>query len=147
MRKDDLPQDSDSFYDGALRACYATDEQGRYVMATSCGWKVETLATRQAIEDLEQKLEATRQAVLGGEVSPLAFHMQSRMMTRVILAQSTGLLRFRVKRHLRPAVFARLSARLLRRYAEVLDLPVETLKSVPDRPVRLFSERGHDDRP
>jgi len=146
MRKDDLPQDSDSFYDGALRACYATDDQGRYVMATSQGWKVETLATRQAIEDLEQKLEATRQAVLGGELSSLAFHMQARMMTRAILAQSTGLLRFRVKRHMRPTVFARLSDRLLGRYSEALDISVEALKSVPDRPVRLFSERGDDDR-
>lgn len=147
MRKDDLPQDNDSFYDGALRACYATDDQGRYVMATSRGWKVETLATRQAIEDLEKKLEATRQAALRGELSALAFHMQARMMTPAILAQSSGLMRFRVKRHMRPAVFARLSRRLLARYAEALDLPVDTLRSVPDQPVRLFSERGLENIP
>jgi hypothetical protein len=44
-----------------------------------------------------------------------------------LLSQSTGLWRWRVRRHLRPAVFARLPLALRRRYAETLGVSVEAL--------------------
>ena len=144
MRSKEIPQDKDSFYDGALRACYAVDDEGRYVMTTSRGWQVETLATRQAIEDLERKLEQTRRDVVRGALSPLAYHMVSRMMTTRILAQSAGFMSWRVRRHLKPRVFGRLSVSILERYAEQLDLSIEQLRSVPDSPVRKFSSRRND---
>lgn len=139
MRSKEIPQDHDSFYDGALRACYAVDDEGRYVLVTSRGWQVETLATRQAIEDLERKLEQVRRDVVRGASSPLAYHMASRMMTARILAQSAGFMLWRVRRHLKPRVFARLPASILERYAEQLDLSVEQLRRIPDAPVRMFS--------
>lgn len=130
MRTKDVPQDP-SFYRDAVRACYAVDESGRYVVAVSRGFEAETVATSVAVEAHERRREATRRLVLAGKASPLAWHMESRMMDAVLLARETGIWRWRVRRHLRPEVFARLSDAVLRRYADALDVDLAALRRVP----------------
>ena len=51
-------------------------------------------------------------------------------MDVALLSQATGLWRWRIRRHFRPEVFARLAPSLKRRYAEALDLSVEALEKV-----------------
>jgi hypothetical protein len=51
-------------------------------------------------------------------------------MDLALLSQTTGIWRWRVRRHLRPAVFARLSARVLQRYADALGVTVDALREV-----------------
>ena len=132
MREEDVPQD-ESFYDGHLRACYAVDRQGRYVLARSRGWQVETIATAEALADLEERIESVRLEVLAGRLSPLAFHMAVRQLTPDLLAGGVGIYRWRVRRHMRPAVFGRLPESLIRRYAEYLDVNLDQIRRVPDR--------------
>ena len=132
MREEEVPQD-DSYYDGHLRACYAVDRQGRYVLVTSRGWQAETVATAETVAHMAEHLESVRADVEAGRLSPLAYHMTARLMTPHLLAASCGLYRWRVKRHLRPGVFSRLPERLLIRYAECLDVPLERLSTIPDR--------------
>jgi hypothetical protein len=48
-------------------------------------------------------------------------------MDLALLAQTTGLWRWRIRRHFRPQVFARLSPALRRRYADALGLSLEAL--------------------
>ena len=139
MRKDDVPQDP-SFYRGHERACYAVDEDGRYVQAKSRGWEVERIATEQALLELEEDVERERVAVLAGERAPLAYHLATRQMTPKLCAQHVGLATWRVKRHLKPRVFARLSPELLARYAACLDLELAELSEVPAEPTRVFLE-------
>lgn len=133
MREDEVPQD-ESYYDGHLRACYAVDRQGRYVLATSRGWQAETVATAETVAHMAEQLESVRTDVAAGRLSPLAYHMTACQMTPELLAASCGLYRWRVRRHLKPAVFSRLPRHLLLRYAECLDVPLERLATVPDRP-------------
>ncbi len=61
------------------------------------------------------------------ETSPLEYHMYHARMDIALLSQATGLWRWRVQRHLKPRVFARLPRSVLRRYAEALGISVETL--------------------
>ena len=137
MREDEVPQDR-SFYHGHERACYALNETDRYVLAKSRGWEVERIATEQALLDLEEKVEETRRGVLAGELSPLAYHMASRQMTPRLCAQHMGIGTWRVKRHLRPAVFAKLPERLLARYSACLDRSREELARVPEVAGHVF---------
>jgi hypothetical protein len=51
-------------------------------------------------------------------------------MDLALLSQTTGLWRWRVRRHLRPDVFARLSGGLRRRYARALGLEPAALDNV-----------------
>lgn len=46
-----------------------------------------------------------------------------------ILAGYMGMWRWRVKRHLKPRVFRKLSTRILTKYAEVFQISVTTLKN------------------
>jgi hypothetical protein len=57
--------------------------------------------------------------------------MYEKRMDIAILAQSTGLWQWRVRRHLQPAHFAKLSNKLLEKYAEALGMTVDQLKSLP----------------
>jgi len=52
-------------------------------------------------------------------------------MDVALLSQVTGLWQWRIRRHFRPAVFARLPARLLTRYADALGMAPDTLRQLP----------------
>lgn len=143
MRADEVPQDP-SFYKGIERVCFAVDGERRYVPAKSAGWEVERLATEQALERLEEEVEAIRQRVLRGELSPLAYHVATRQMTPKLFAQHAGVRTWRAKRHLKPRPFVKLSAQVLKCYADCLGLPIETLQTVPNERVRVFFEDTGD---
>ncbi len=133
MKAKDVPQD-DSIFEGHQRACYAVDEDGHYCVVPSRGWEVEKVINQYVVTDLKRELEQTRQRALAGTISPLDYHMQRCRMDVAILAANTGLWRWRVRRHLKPAAFAQLTPALLQRYATVLRLDVEQLKRVPTAP-------------
>ena len=127
MRDRDVPQDGNATLGGRRRAVYAVAEDGRLRIVPSSGWEAEEIVTRQAIDDLERRAEAARARVLAGETSPLEYHMYRARMDVTLLAQSTGLWAWRVRRHFRPRVFERLPQRLRRRYAEALGIAPEAL--------------------
>ena len=62
-----------------------------------------------------------------GELSPLKCLMYRYRLDEPALAQITGLFQWRIRRHFRPAVYRRLSASILTRYADAFGLPVEQL--------------------
>lgn len=137
MREEDVPQEK-SFYQGHRRACYAVGKDEHYVLAKSAGWEVERVATEQALLDLEEQVEEARQLARKGERSPLAYHFATRQMTPKMAAQHMELATWRVKRHLKPGVFARLSADLKARYSAVLDIPASELEQVPETARHVF---------
>ena len=127
MRDRDVPQDGNATLGGRRRAVYAVAEDGRLRIVPSSGWEAEEIVTRQAIDDLERRAEAARARVLAGETSPLEYHMYRARMDVTLLAQSTGLWAWRVRRHFRPRLFERLPQRLRLRYAEALGIAPEAL--------------------
>ena len=128
MRDNEVPQEGNSTLDGHRKAVYARGDDGKLHLVASAGWEVEEIVTRQAVEDLERLTEDARQRVLAGQTSPLEFHMHRVRMDVPLLAQASGLWQWRIRRHFRPAVFTRLSPRLLQRYAEAMGISVDRLK-------------------
>lgn len=133
MKKQEVPQHPGLFGDRKA-VCYALDEEGGYVLASTAGWNPVNLANRQAWEELARELAAIHGEVRAGRLSPLAYHMARRQMDAALLARYARLPRWRVRRHLRPEIFARLDRELLARYAEVLQLSVEELRRLPETP-------------
>lgn len=132
MKVGEVPQDNTiEYYEGIKRACYAVNEEGKYVIVPSNGWIEEEFINRMAVNELAVNLEKTRRAVLAGEKSPLAYHMARRQMTPDILGKTAGIAVFRVKRHCRPEIFAKLKDSVLDRYAKALAITIEELKNVP----------------
>ena len=129
-----VPQDNSHTYGGHRKLLYATDERGDYVGVTSSGWEAETLATDSALDLLAQQQEAAWQRAQRGETSPLEYYMVYRRMDLALLAQTSGLFRWRIRRHFRPAIYARLSEKILQRYAEALGIETRVLKTLVRQP-------------
>lgn len=127
MREREVPQDVNRSLAGHRKVVYALADDGKLRPVPSQGWEVEEIVTRQAVEDLERRAEAARARALAGESSPLEYHMYRARMDLDLLSQTTGLWRWRVRRHFRAQVFARLPLALRRRYAEALGIPLEAL--------------------
>jgi hypothetical protein len=89
------------------------------------------MINRMAYDEYKVKEEETRKAVLAGQKSPLAYYMELRQMTPEILGKTAGIAAFRVKRHLRPEIFAKLKPHVLDSYAKALDITRKELKTVP----------------
>jgi hypothetical protein len=127
MRERDVPQEGNATLDGKRKAVYAVGDDGRLHIVESRGWEVEETVTRQALEDLERRAQEARQRFLAGRSSPLEYHMYRARMDVALLSQATGLWRWRVRRHFRPEVFARLPQRLRQRYADALGIALDAL--------------------
>ncbi|PKN50838.1 MAG: hypothetical protein CVU55_14985 [Deltaproteobacteria bacterium HGW-Deltaproteobacteria-13] len=134
MKVNEVPQDNTvQYYEGIKRACYAVNNEGKYVIVPSNGWEAEEFINGLAVDELAVNLEKTRKAVLAGEKSPLAYHMERRQMIPGILGKTAGIAVFRVKRHCRPEIFAKLKDSVLDRYATALAITREELKTVPQK--------------
>lgn len=132
MKTDDVPQDEARTYGGQKKLMYAVREDGEYASVKSAGWEVETYATVSAVEELDRLRDDAVARAKAGATSPLEAHMYVRRMDLATLSAVTGVWEWRVRRHFRPDVFAKLSPALLTRYAQALDVDVATLKCAPE---------------
>ncbi len=126
-----VPQEGNATLGGHRKAIYARDADGRMVIAPSRGWEAEEIVTSHAVDALHALAEAARLRVVAGLASPLEYWMHERRMDLALLSQASGFWRWQVRRHLRPAGFAGLSARQIERYAQALGLSVARLRQVP----------------
>ncbi|MCL1860657.1 MAG: hypothetical protein FWG52_03875 [Proteobacteria bacterium] len=130
MNAADVPQENSSTYGGHLKAVYARADDGRLELVQSRGWEAEETVTRQAVQVFEELAANALERVRAGQSSSLEAHMYRARMDIALLAQASGLWRWQVRRHLRPAVFARLSKTLRARYAEALGIAPSQLDVV-----------------
>jgi hypothetical protein len=126
----DVPQEGSVTYGGHLKAVYARTGDGRLGLVQTRGWEAEETVTRQAVLAFEALAAAALERMRAGQGSPLEVHMYRARMDIALLAQATGLWRWQVRRHLRPAAFARLSGTLRARYAQAFGIAPDQLGEV-----------------
>ena len=139
MKKSDVPQDQ-GFSGGVKEIAYAVDEKGRYTLVQSQGWDAKTVANDQAWEVIEEQIAEQVRLIERGKRSPLAYHMTKNLMDAGLLASYAETSRWRVKWHLTPTGFRRLSKEWLERYAKIFDISVEELKN----PLEHLEKKGND---
>jgi hypothetical protein len=130
MQIKDIPQDPSVLDKVSKVICYATDENGNYVTGKSRGWEIETKAQDVTWQDINTRVQLSRQKVIQGEASPLLFFMELRLMDISMVAAYTGFWKYKVKNHLKPHVFNKLSENKLLKYAEIFDVSLAVLKSM-----------------
>ncbi|UCV13364.1 hypothetical protein [Quatrionicoccus australiensis] len=130
MLDNEVPQEGNATLGGHSKAVYARGADGKLHLVQSAGWEVEEIVTKQAVDDLNRLAADARQRALAGQTSALEYHMHKARMDVAMLAQTTGLFQWRIRRHFRPDIFATLSDALLARYAEVMGISLEQLKKV-----------------
>lgn len=134
MKKDEVPQQNAKAFMGHSKLLYAQDDNGHYVRAPSSGWEAEEIVLDQAIAEYQRQAKDAWQRAQQGLASTLEYHMYRERMDLVLLAQSTGYFKWRVRRHLKPSVFRQLSAACRQRYADALGKTPEQLDTLPEQP-------------
>ncbi|TDE11396.1 hypothetical protein [Dyadobacter psychrotolerans] len=129
MKKEDLPQEPGALSRLTRELCYVKNEDGKYETALSKGWDVKKDALDSAWDNVNDRVEEARQAVVSGEKSPVYYFMELRLMDLPVLSGYTGFFPFFIKRHFKPSVFKNLSERKLEKYAAAFDVSVNELKN------------------
>jgi hypothetical protein len=127
----EVPQEGNRTLGQHRKALYAKDANGRMVLVASRGSEIDETVTLQAVQRLNAFAEAARLRCLAGQTAPLEVWMWTQRMDPALLSQVTGIWQWRVRRHFRPRIFARLKPALLQRYAQALGLRVDQLKQLP----------------
>jgi hypothetical protein len=130
MLKKNVSQDS-GILDRWHEISYAIDDDGRYVLAPSVGWEPANIANKQAWELISKQLDDVIKRIQAQDLSPLAYYMVKNQMDINLLAKYVRLSRWRVRRHLKPAVFRRLKTSILERYAKIFNVSAGQLFDVP----------------
>jgi len=146
MKISEVPQERGIVPEGLHEICYAVDEGGSYVRVGSAGWEPKNVANDQAWEIIKAQISDALESIHAGRLSPLAFHMAINQMTVGLLSKYVRMNRWRIRRHLKPDVFKRLRPEMLRRYAEVFEIPVEQLLKVPPDVQQCFKENSQSCR-
>ncbi len=133
MKIKEVPQERGMMPDNIYEVCYALDDDGHYVLTESAGWNPKNIANNQAWEVIEQEIAKALTGIHTGKLSPLAFHMAKNQMNTRLLAQYAGFSRWRVKRHLKLAVFKRLNQAVLEQYSDVFGITAEQLQEFPEK--------------
>ena len=131
MKKSDVPQDKSNLESVNLRElCYAVDENGEYTTEHTTGWDPKTIALNNTLDEIKERIEDARQRVIDDVTSPIEYYMELHKMDPAVLASYVGIWQWRVKRHFKPSVFKKLSAKVLQKYASVFEITIDELKTI-----------------
>lgn len=131
MKKNEVPQDKSNLESANFKElCYAVDENGDYTTAHTSGWEPKTIALDNAIEEINHRIENAKIKVLNNKTSSIEYYMEWHKMDLQILASYVGLWKWRVKQHFKPAVFSKLSDKILQKYADVFEISIDQLKNI-----------------
>ena len=130
MKKEEVPQDKGNLSKSNMKELvYATDEKGNYTTALSTGWEPKTIALSNSIDEINERIATAKEQVKNGEVSPIVYFMEVEKMDIAVLSSYVGMWQWRVKRHFKPLVFAKLNDTILQKYAETFNISVHELRN------------------
>jgi hypothetical protein len=130
MKKEEIPQDDGALNKLTKEVVYAVDNTGKYVTELSTGWEIKATALDVAWKDIEQRIESARQKVINKEASPLLYFMELRLMDIGIVSAYTGFWKWTIKRHMKPAVFEKLTEKKLQKYATAFNTSIQDFKTM-----------------
>ena len=131
MKKKDVPQDKSNLKSSGFKElCYVVNEKGEYTTEKSSGWEPKTIALDNAMEDISERVAIAKLEVESNQTSPIEYYMELAKMDLPILASYVGIWKWCVKRHFNPKRFAKLSNKVLQKYADVFEITIEQLKNI-----------------
>ena len=129
MKKEDVPQDPSALVGVTRDVCYVKDNDGKYTTDLSIGWDVKKQALDNAWDDIKERVAEAATQVKNGEISPIFYFMEVKLMDITLLSSYTGFWKWTIKRHFKPSVFKNLSDTKLATYAKAFEISVEELKN------------------
>jgi len=128
MKKSELPQDNGALTSLTKEVCYVKNDEGKYETELSTGWDAKKVALEEAWKEIERRRIDAHHRVKSGEVSPIVYFMEVKLMDLTVLAGYTNFYKWQIKQHCKPSVFVRLSDAKLNKYAAAFEISVDELK-------------------
>lgn len=112
---------------------YSIDKEGQWDRKMLKNWGAKEIVNAQTWAIVQERIDEAKQKVLSGEMSPIGFFMVKCIMDVKLCAQFTGFSKCKVKRHMKPKGFKKLSAEKLNRYAEIFEVTVDQLVNLEEQ--------------
>jgi hypothetical protein len=126
-RRSDSENSANSVTDGLHTVSYMADSRGDQELVSGSVWQPVNIVNRQAWEEIEQHVKASKRKIAEGRVSCLHYYMIANQMDIGLLAKYSGQSRWLVRLHLIPFIFRRLGRTTLKKYAELFMVSPEDL--------------------
>jgi hypothetical protein len=112
---------------------YSIDKDGNWDRKMLANWGHKEIVNTQTWIVVQERLNAAKEDVLSGKSSPIAYHMTRCVMDPKLCGEFVGLSKRKVKKHMKPAVFDKLSPDILKRYADAFEISVEELVGLKEK--------------
>lgn len=119
----------DERYGKSRELLYGYDKEGNFVKDVGFHEEADRVTLQQAWDLFNDRIADAREKVLQGKASPLLYYMEKTLLTPMDLAMHSGIAVWRVKFHMKPKVFARLSEKTLKKYTVVFNITLDQLKN------------------
>ena len=130
MADEQNPVYKDERYGQYRELLYSYDKDGNYKKDVGFHGEPDRVILQQAWDLFNERADEARKKVLEGKASPILYYMEKNLLNPMDLSMHAGVSLWRVKFHLKPKAFARLSEKTLKKYAEAFNISVEQLKKV-----------------
>lgn len=128
MLENEVPQEGNKTLGGVKKAMYAVANEGEYKIVESKGCNAEEIVTTIAVDEFNILKEEALIRFQIGEASPIEYLMYKNRMDIPTLTSIVKMFGWRVKRHFRADIFAKLNDKTLSKYADAFDISLEELK-------------------
>jgi hypothetical protein len=130
MEETSNPVYKDQRYGQSKELIYSYGTDGQYHRNVGFHDETDRLILQQAWDHFNDRIEEARQRVRAGKASPIVYYMEKFLADPLNLSMMAGISIWRVKWHLNPGVFKRLSEKTLKKYADAFNISVDQLKKV-----------------
>ncbi len=130
MEENSNPVYKDQRYGQSKELLYSYDKDGQFQRTVGFHGEPDRIILQQAWDLFNDRIEEARKKVIAGKVSPIVYYMEKNLADPLNLSMMAGISIWRVKWHLKPGVFKRLSEKTLKKYADAFNISVDQLKKV-----------------
>ena len=121
-------REEDLMYKNNRELFYFFDkEKNSYTRRVDYQYQANQVIIKQGWDALEERINEVREKVISGKLSPLAYYMEKSQMEVPMLAEYAGIRKWRVRKHLVPKGFFKLTNEDHQKYCRALDITVEQL--------------------
>jgi hypothetical protein len=129
VNKEATEQEEDIIYRNNRELFYSFDKEKKcYTRTVDYQYQANQVIIKQGWDVLEERINEIRNKVIKGELSPLAYFMEINQMEISMLAGYTGFRKWKIKRHLKPTNFKKITRDDLTKYASVLNVAAGQLE-------------------
>ena len=121
---------------------YSIDKEGHWNRQMIANWGAKDIVNTQIWIIVQERINDAISKILNGTMSPIGYYMVKCIMDVKLCSEFTGISTFKIKKHLKPKHFKKLSQETLALYAKAFEVTVEELTGLESK---LRQEQKNED--